>query len=74
MIKRIIIKFARWLIRICGPSPYLKRATELCKEQQVERPNATGENKRHQVMSRLMKDFPLASHRELSRVIDDASE
>jgi hypothetical protein len=72
MIKKLIIRFARWLIRICGPSPYLKRAIELCKEQQIERPNATGENKRHQVMSRLIKEFPTASHRELSRAIEDA--
>lgn len=72
MIKRLIVRFARWLLRVCGPSPYLERAIELCKEQEVERPNATWENKKHQVMAQLIKEFPEARKRELSRTIEDA--
>ena len=75
--KRLLIRFALWLLRVCDYKPevnstYALAAFPLCQEQQEKWPERSGEGKRHAVYAALIKLFPEASHRSLSRAIEDA--
>ena len=84
--KRLITRIATWVLRrwnavpveivlrdhpaVALVQPYLEAAATLCTKVQVEAPEAAGEWKRHQVYARLLKQFPVASHRDLALALE----
>lgn len=52
--------------------PIVELARRLCALQEANWPERSGESKRHQVYAQLLKDFPSASRRDISRAIEDA--
>ena len=81
-----MLTLARWLRRLADwldppvpvvvrpvePSVVQLRAQALTEEQDARWPERSGEAKRHQVYSRLLKDFPETPRRILARAIEDA--
>lgn len=75
----VALVLCAWLfvrgIRQAAPddaSPLLQRARVLAQEQDAKWPDRDGEAKRHQVYSRLLKEFPTRAKREIARAIEDA--
>lgn len=76
----LVLKFAAWLIRLCGvslligaPAPLVNAARALVDEQNEQSaPGTSGEYKAHLVRAALRKQFPQASGREISRAIEEA--
>ena len=70
-VARQLRRVATWL----DPGPdqdLLSRARVLTQAADASFPSGYGEAKRHQVYSRLMKEFPEHSKRALSRAIEGA--
>ena len=87
MIKRWLVSFAYWLLRICGetaptpiwqawpllPSDLVIRAAWLVEQQARESTEMdSGEVRRHRVYARLVKDFPQTPRRYLALAIEQA--
>jgi len=74
----VLLVVAVWLVqRRMTPKevvvdPILARARVLTAEQDERWGDRDGEAKRHQVYSRLIKEFPDRQKRELARAIEDA--
>jgi hypothetical protein len=78
--KKLINRIGLWLVNCTENvvelnlpmlTPLEIRAKELCLEQDViSAPGTSGEYKRHNVISRLMKEFPQISKREISLAIE----
>lgn len=81
--KRLLIRFGLWLLKRCGytlqpqyvvksvvDNPFVDRAAELCVWQETNWPDRSGESKRHQVLARLIKDFPDGALRDLAMAIE----
>ena len=82
MTRRLVLRFAYWLLRLCGESqmtwpmlsaPLLDRAAWLVEQQARESPATDGgEVRRHRVYARLIKDFPQEPRRHLALAIERA--
>ena len=64
-------KIAEWLdpIPLAAPIP-ASRVQELMDEQDARWNDRSGEAKRHQVLARLVKEFPTVRERELGLIIE----
>jgi len=79
-LKKLINRIGLWLVHCTEEiielnlpilAPVEIRAKELCLEQDsISVPGTSGEYKRHNVFSRLIKEFPQISKREISLVIE----
>ena len=67
---RLLTMFGLWIARLGNwpPEELICRARTLCVEWQ--RPDLSGEFKRHQVFARLIKEFPQVEHRKLALAIE----
>lgn len=52
--------------------PVYKRALELCRGAETFAPGTSGEYKRHQVYSKLIKEFPEIARKDLGLIIEQA--
>lgn len=73
---KLFHRFLLWLLKITGwaeqeeSTVHTERAITLCRQQNQERPNATSENKRHQVLAQLVKEYPEAEKCDLAFAIE----
>jgi len=70
MIKHWLTRLGLWIARLgYWPAEVLvQRARVLCDEW--NRPDLSGEHKRHQVLARLVKEFPATSKKTLALAIE----
>jgi hypothetical protein len=82
--RNLLYTLGLWLIRVSGHTlpvnekwrvpavvEELRRAAAReCAAQETDRPDATGENKRHQVYAALIKKFPQARKRDIGLAIE----
>jgi len=78
--RNLILRFAGWLIRLCGrsvligaPAPLVEAARRLVEQEERRSAQGTsGEYKRHRVLAALKDAYPQASGREMARAIEEA--
>jgi hypothetical protein len=72
--KAFLVKVLMWTLKqVVSPDPRLVRVRELvvwANELRVRDQEVTGERKRHQVLNRLVEEFPDAKRRDLALMIE----
>ena len=75
-IHSLLARFGMWLVKRYGewPSDALVQRAAVLAKQWVDRPDLSGEYKRHQVYARMIKEHPGTSRRAISIAIEHGLE